>query len=53
MFYQMMLARSQHLETEIESTKEILAPFPEGEFFCYKNGKYYKWFLQKTRIENF
>lgn len=46
MFYQKMLVQSQRLEAEIKATKELLKTFPEGEFFSFKNGKFYKWFYR-------
>ena len=49
MFYQKMLARSQKLEEEMKVTKELIATFPEGEFFSFKNGKFYKWFYKNGK----
>ncbi len=52
MFYQKMIAQSQRLEAEIKATKEVLATFPEGELFSFKNGKFYKWFYKIGKNKN-
>lgn len=39
-----MCLESQRLDKQIESLQAQLKTFPDGQFFCNKNGKRYKWF---------
>jgi len=47
-----MLKEKQRLEQQISSLQKQLEQYPEGDFFCVKNGPYYKWIhkLYKKQI---
>lgn len=42
--YEKMRKESKRLETQISLIKSQINSLPEGNFFCCKNGKYYKWY---------
>lgn len=44
MLYERMRAESQRLEKQINSVISQLEHLPAGNFFCTRNGKYYKWY---------
>jgi len=39
-----MCLESQRLDKQIKSLQAQLKTFPDGDFYCTKNGKYYKWY---------
>ena len=39
-----MCLESQKLDKQIQSLQAQLKTYPEGNFYCSKNGKYYKWY---------
>ena len=39
-----MRLKSQRLDKQIQSLQAQLKTFPDGDFYCTKNGKYYKWY---------
>lgn len=39
-----MLSESQRLEEEINSLRAKLAAYPEGHFYCTRDGNHYKWY---------
>ena len=42
--YETMRLESQRLDKQIKSLQAQLKTFPDGDFYCTKNGKYYKWY---------
>jgi len=42
--YKRMLSESQRLEEEINSLQAKLKAYPEGHFYCTRDGNHYKWY---------
>ena len=48
-----MLEKKQKLETAVRSIQSQLRPLPDGEIFCSKNGKYYKWYQTNAGLQTY
>ena len=48
-----MCSESQKLEEQISSLQAQLKTFPDGDFYCNKNGKRYKWFYILNGKKNY
>ena len=43
-FYEQMVIRSQKLNEEIMKQEQEIRTLPEGDFYCTRNRRWYKWF---------
>lgn len=48
-----MLSESKRLEEQIKSLEAQIAAFPEGDFFCTRNGNYYKWYQTHEKTQTY
>ena len=48
--YERMLKEHQRLDAEIKNLERQLQNYPEENFYCTKNGPYYKWYSSKNGI---
>lgn len=49
MTYKKLIEKSKKLEKQLIAVKKELKKFPEGNFFCCRNGKYDKWYIRKNK----
>ncbi len=45
--------RMKNIEQEIERIEAYIGKLPEGELFCAKNGKHYKWVIKKDNVNEY
>lgn len=45
--------RMKNIEHELERIESYIGKLPEGELFCAKNGKHYKWVIKKDNVNEY
>ena len=50
-FYEQMVIRYQKLNEEIEELQQEISTLPEGEFYCTRNRRWYKWYQSQGKGE--
>ena len=45
-----LIRRKEEIEKELGKIYSLEQKFPEGELFCFKNDKHYKWYVKKKDV---